>query len=102
MHFRSLQARIVMVFLGLLLAIQVAGYGVIHRAIGTNALLHAQDQLAIGERVFKRFSLKRPAIRASSTDLSQATLLREALGTKDQASVATLIRRHADRARATS
>jgi diguanylate cyclase (GGDEF)-like protein len=100
MHFRSLQARIVMVFLGLLLAIQVAGYGVIHRAIGTNALLHAQDQLAIGERVFKRLLTQNgQRLEQAAQTVASDFALREALGTKDQASVATLIRRHADRAR---
>ena len=94
MHVRSLQARIVIVFLALLLAIQVAGYGVIHRAIGANALLHAHDQLSIGERVFKRLLTQNgQRLEKAAQTVASDFALREALGTKDQASVATLIRR---------
>ena len=52
LRFRSLQARIVIVFLLLLLTVQVAGYAFIQNAILANARRHAQDELAVGARVF--------------------------------------------------
>ena len=51
---RSLQTRIVIVFLGLLLILQVAGYALIQGAIVRNAHSHARDQLSTGERMFNR------------------------------------------------
>jgi diguanylate cyclase (GGDEF)-like protein len=98
-RFRSLQARIVVVFLALLLTVQIAGYGFIDSAITTNARRHAQDELAVSERVFNRL------IAQSNLRLLQAAqalagdfALREALATRDHAAMATILRRHPERA----
>ena len=99
LRLRSLQARIVVVFLLLLLTVQVAGYVFIQNAIIANARRHAQDELAVGARVFERF------LAQSSQRLTQAALalagdfaLREAVATRDQPAIGAILRRHPDRA----
>ena len=96
--FRSLQWRIVAVFLLLLLAVQVVGYTFIHNAITDGVRRHAHDQLAVGERVFERLlaqSSERLAVAGQA--LSNDFALREAIATRDKASIAAVLRRHRDR-----
>jgi diguanylate cyclase (GGDEF)-like protein len=96
---RSLQARIVVVVLGLLLTVQVAGYTFIHNAITDNARRHSQDELAVGERVFNRL-LAQSNLRLAQTAQALATdfALREAIATGDQPAIAAILRRHPERA----
>jgi diguanylate cyclase (GGDEF)-like protein len=93
--FRSLQARIVLVFIALLLAVQLAGYTSIHNAITDNARRHAQDELGVGERVFNRL-LAQNTLRLLQTAQSLAAdfALREALATRDEPAIAAILRRH--------
>src|SRR5262245_12419903 len=98
-RFRSLQARIVVVFLALLLTVQVAGYAFIHNAITDNARRHAQAELAVGERVFGQL------LAQSAQRLAQAAqalvgdfALREAVATRDRPAVGSILRRHHERA----
>jgi diguanylate cyclase (GGDEF)-like protein len=99
LRFRSLQARIVVVFLVLLLTVQVAGYAFIHGAITDNARRHAQDELAVGERVFNRL-LAQSNLRLTQTAQALAGdfALREAVATGDRAAIAAILRRHPERA----
>ncbi len=98
-RFRSLQARIVVVFLILLLTVQVAGYTFIHSAIADNARRHAQDELAVGERVFNRL-LAQSNLRLAQTAQALAAdfALREAVATGDRLAIAAILRRHPERA----
>ena len=98
-RFRSLQARIVVVFLALLLTVQVAGYALIQGAITDNARRHAQDELAVGERVFKRLlAQSAQRLTQAAQALANDFALREALATRDQPAIGAILRRHPDRA----
>jgi hypothetical protein len=100
-RFRSLQARIVVVFLVLLLTVQVAGYALIENAITGNARRHAQNELAVGARMFQRL-LAQSAQRLTQAGQALAGdfALREAVATRDQAAIAAILRRQPDRASA--
>jgi diguanylate cyclase (GGDEF)-like protein len=93
-RFRSLQARIVVVFLLLLLTVQVAGYALIEGAITDNARRYARDELAVGERVLQRL-LAQSAQRLGrdAETLAGDFALREALATRDHAAIAAILRR---------
>ncbi|MGH9905086.1 MAG: EAL domain-containing protein [Pyrinomonadaceae bacterium] len=54
MRFRSLRGRIVVLFVLLLLIVQVAGFGIITRAIENYAASTIREELAVGERIFHR------------------------------------------------
>jgi diguanylate cyclase (GGDEF)-like protein len=99
LRLRSLRARIVVLFLLLLLTVQVAGYTFIQNAITANAQRHAQGELAVGERVFQRF-LAQNGQRLAQAGLALAGdfALREAVATRDRTAIATILRRHPDRA----
>jgi len=97
--FRSLQARIVAVFLALLLTVQLAGYALIDGAITANAQRHARDELAVGERVLARL-LAQDAQRLAraAAALAGDFALREALATRDHPAIAAILRRSPARA----
>jgi diguanylate cyclase (GGDEF)-like protein len=95
--FRSLQTRIVVVFLLLLLAVQVVGYTFIHNAITDSVRRHARDELAVGERVFERLLAQSgERLAGAGQALSTDFALREAIATRDKASIAAVLRRHRD------
>ncbi len=98
LRFRSLQTRIVVVFLVLLVTVQLAGYTFIHNAITDNARRHAQDELAVGERVFNRL-LAQSNLRLTQTAQALAAdfALREAVATRDRPAIAAILRRHPER-----
>jgi len=101
LRFRSLQARIVVVFLALLLTVQVAGYTFIHSAITDNARLHAQDELTVGERVFNRLLAQNAQrLTQAAEALAGDFALREAVAMRDRPAIAAILRRHPERARA--
>ncbi len=98
-RFRSLQARIVVVFLVLLLTVQVAGYALIEGAITGNARRNAHDDLAVGERVLQRLLAQTAQRLAQAGEvLANDFALREALATRDQPAIAAILRRQPDRA----
>jgi diguanylate cyclase (GGDEF)-like protein len=99
--FRSLHARIVVVFLALLAAVQLAGYALIDGAITANAQRHARDELAVGERVLGRLLAQNAQRLARAADaLAGDFALREALATRDQPAIAAILRRTPVRAEA--
>jgi hypothetical protein len=53
-RFRSLETRIVTLFLVLALSIQLAGFFLIRASIDQNARALISDELVLGERVFRR------------------------------------------------
>ena len=99
LHFRSLQTRIVVVFLVLLLTVQLAGYAFIDNAITDNAHRHARDELAVAERVFNRL-LAQNNLRLTQTAQALAGdfALREAVAMRDRPAIAAILRRHPQRA----
>jgi diguanylate cyclase (GGDEF)-like protein len=99
LRLRSLQARIVVVFLILLLTVQVAGYTFIHGAITDNARRHALEELAVGERVFNRLLAQSNLRLAQAAQALAADFaLREAVATGDRPAIAAILRRHPERA----
>lgn len=98
LRFRSLQARIIVLFLLLLLTVQVASYTFIRSTISTNARRHAQAEVTVGERVSKRLLAQngQRLVQAAQAMANEFTL-REALATRDQPSITSLLRRHTSR-----
>jgi diguanylate cyclase (GGDEF)-like protein len=98
LRFRSFQTRIVVVFLVLLLTVQLAGYTFIHNAITDNARRHAQDELAVGERVFNRlFAQNNLRLAQTAQALAADFALREAVATRDRPAIAAILGRHPER-----
>jgi diguanylate cyclase (GGDEF)-like protein len=95
---RTLQARISSVFLLLIVSMQIAGYAVVRNAIDRNARHHGREELAVGERVLSQL-LEEGVLRL--TDAAERVaddyLLREALATRDHASMIGALRRHRER-----
>ena len=95
---RTLQARIAGVFLLLIVSMQIAGYAVVRNAIDRNARHHGREELAVGERVLNQL-LEEGGLRLTGAAERAANdyLLREALATRDPASVTSALRRHRER-----
>jgi hypothetical protein len=96
---RTLQTRIAGVFLLLIVSLQIAGYAVVRNEIDRNARHHGLEQLAVGERVLKQL-LEEGGSRLTGAAERAANdyLLREALATRDPASMTGALRRHRERA----
>ena len=54
LHFQSLESRIVVFFVVLLMLVQMAGFIAIRYTIGQSARNNLQEELNVGQRVFKR------------------------------------------------
>jgi diguanylate cyclase (GGDEF)-like protein len=93
-----LQARIAALLLLLVVPMQIAGFVVVRDAMERNAHDHGRAELAVGERVLSqlledgRLRLTGAAERAADDHL-----LREALATRDQASMIGTLRWHRER-----
>lgn len=72
MKIHSLRNRIIGFFVFLLIAVQVAGFFLINRAISTHAQDKLRDKLETGERVFQR------VLEHNTAQLSQAARARAA------------------------
>ncbi|HEV7855424.1 MAG TPA: diguanylate cyclase, partial [Herminiimonas sp.] len=98
MRFRSLESRIVVLFLILIMAVQVAGFAVIHTAIADNARKSTHTELEIGERVFQRL------LQQNAMTLTQSARLlatdygfRQAISTDDRETIASALQNHGAR-----
>ncbi|MBN3754865.1 EAL domain-containing protein [Paraburkholderia sp. Tr-20389] len=98
MRFHSLRARIAIVVVLLMLAVQLAGYAVISTVIGANARSSSERQLAIAENVFRQ------VLRANGEKLTQAATVvaadfgfREAVASHDENTVASALKNHGSR-----
>src|SRR5512134_2198773 len=96
---RTLQTRIAGVFLLLIVSMQIAGYAVVRNALDRDARDHGREQLAVGERVLSQL-LEEGGLRLTGAAERAANdyLLREALATRDPASMTGALRRHRERA----
>jgi adenylate cyclase len=96
-----LQHRIVVFFVMLLLAVQLASFLAIRYAIERTAQNSLRDEMRVGARVFKRL------LEQNSQQLIEATSVltydfgfREAIATRDRDTIASALRNHAARIRA--
>ena len=95
---RSLSARIVLLFLGLLLAVQAASFVAIRATIDRNARASIGADLEVGERVLKH------VLEQNAQQLTEgATLLtadygfRSAVGSNDAATISSVLANHGER-----
>ena len=98
MRFRSLETRIVTLFLILILAVQLAGFIVIRSGIESNAHAAIRTELIIFERVFKRL------LDQNAQKLTQGARLlaadygfRQAISSNDRETIASALENHAAR-----
>jgi diguanylate cyclase (GGDEF)-like protein len=98
LRFRSLEGRIVTLFLVLVLSIQLAGFFLIRVGIDQNARTLISDELVIGERVFRRL------LEQNAQTLTQgAQLLAKdygflsAIGSDDRETIASALANHGAR-----
>jgi diguanylate cyclase (GGDEF)-like protein len=98
MRLRSLQWRIVAVFVLLVLAVQALGFLLISTAGVAGARKTVADELATGERVFLRL-MDQSAQRLvqGARVLSGDFAFREAIATGDRETIASVLRNHGDR-----
>ena len=96
---RRLAFRIVALFLGLLLLVQVVTFVLVQRSIDHNARELLGTSLDLGEQVFRRL------LRQSATHLSESTRLlaadygfREALSSADKETLVSALENHGERA----
>ncbi|MGF6724439.1 diguanylate cyclase (GGDEF)-like protein [Paraburkholderia sp. GAS41] len=98
MRFHSLRAQIASVVVLLMLAAQLAGFGVISTVIRTNARSNAEQELVVAERVFRQ------VLRSNGEKLTQAAVVvaadfgfREAVATHDENTVVSALHNHGAR-----
>ncbi|MGN6389608.1 MAG: EAL domain-containing protein [Burkholderiaceae bacterium] len=98
MRFRSLESRIITLFLVLILLVQSIGFVLIRSGIETNARTAIAAELAIGERVFSRL------LQQNAQNLTQGARLlasdygfRQAIGTDDRETISSALKNHGER-----
>ena len=93
-----LSSRMVLLSLLLLLAVQLAGYGVIRASIQRNARTQLAEQLAVGERIWQRLLEQRAAkLTQGAAVLAADYAFREAVGTHDNATIVSALDNHGAR-----
>jgi len=98
----SLRARIVAVFLGLLLVVQLAGFGAIRASLSHHALTELPQRLSEGDRVLRRL-LEQQAQKLSDGArlLASDYGFREAIHTSDTNTIVSALENHGERIGAT-
>jgi diguanylate cyclase (GGDEF)-like protein len=98
----SLRARIVAVFLGLLLVVQLAGFGAIRASLSNHALNELPQRLSEGDRVLRRL-LDQQAQKLSDGArlLASDYGFREAIHTSDTNTIVSALENHGERIGAT-
>lgn len=98
MRLRSLESRIVILFLVLILAVQLAGFFAIQTGIQENARASIRDELIVGERAFGRL------LDQYAQKLTQAARLlasdygfKQAIGTEDSETIVSALANHGER-----
>ncbi|TKC86928.1 EAL domain-containing protein [Trinickia terrae] len=101
MRLHKLRSKIALVFVLLMLAVQAAVFIAADRVIASVARAHVDEQLDVGERVFRR------VLQSDTARLTQAAGIvaadfgfREAVATGDEATVMSALRNQGDRIRA--
>ena len=102
MGFRSLQSRIVVLFLALLLIAQGAGFLVIRGSIADHARRSVTEQLQVGERVFARLLEQNAGKLTQGARILAADYgFRQAIASDDRETVASALENHGARIDAT-
>jgi diguanylate cyclase len=98
MRLRSLESRIVILFLVLILAVQIAAFFSIRSAIDENARVAIRNELAVSEKVFRRL------LDQYAENLTQGARLlaneygfKTAIGTDDRETIESALANHGDR-----
>jgi diguanylate cyclase (GGDEF)-like protein len=90
-HFRSLESRIVTLFLLLIIAVQVAGLLLIQRGIDSNARASIGVELGNGAKVFRRLlEQNAQSLRFGARLLARDTAFVAAIGNNDESDRATI------------
>lgn len=98
MRFRSLESRIVVLFLVLIMTVQVAGFAAIHKAIEGNARKSIHTEVEIGERVFQRLLEQNAQMLTQSARLLAADYgFRQAIGSDDRETITSALQNHGAR-----
>ena len=88
MRFRTLESRIITLFLVLVLAVQLGGFFVIRNGIVHNAQATMREQLMLGENLFNRLlEQKKQRLTDSARVLAKDTGFRGAIGTDDRPTI---------------
>ncbi|MFZ6689262.1 EAL domain-containing protein [Undibacterium sp. SXout11W] len=101
MRLRSLESRVVALFISLLLSLQLAGYFFIDRSIDDNARAQIESSLAFNEKIFLHL-LEQNAQRLidGATLLSKDYAFRQAIGTNDTQTMVSALLNHGERIKA--
>ena len=102
MRFRSLESRIVVLFLLLILAVQVSGFIAIRAGISENARASVRGELVIAERVFRRLlDQNAQNLTTGARVLALDYGFRQAIGTDDKETIVSVLANHGARIGAT-
>ena len=102
MRFRSLESRIVVLFLLLILSVQIAGFVAIRAGINDNARAAVREELVIAERVFRRLlDQNAQNLTTGARVLALDYGFRQAIGTNDKETIASVLANHGARIGAT-
>src|SRR4051812_4247066 len=98
MRLRSLESRIVILFLVLILAVQLAGFFAIRTGIQKNAQAAIQEELVIGERVFVHLLDQYAQKLTQGARLLAADYgFRQAIGSDDRETIESALANHGER-----
>ena len=98
MRLHSLESRVVTLFIGLLLILQLAGFVAIDSAIDRNARTAAEENLRINEKIFVRLlDQNAQKLIQGSIVLAKDYAFREAIGTHDTETIVSTLSNHGKR-----
>ncbi len=98
MQFKSLETRIVTLFLVLLIVLQLVGFAVINYGIAKNARATIEAELTVGARVLlKLMQSKAQALTQGATWLASDYAFRQAISGDDPATLRSALANHGDR-----
>jgi diguanylate cyclase (GGDEF)-like protein len=98
MRFRSLESRIVILFLLLILTVQLAGFAAIRSSIDSNARSGIRNELVVSERIFKRLMDQNAQKLTQGARLLAADYgFRQAIASNDRETISSALSNHGAR-----
>lgn len=98
MRLRSLESRIVLLFLLLIVSVQLAGFMVIRTGIDENARRSIQEELAVGQRVFLRLlDQYGETLTQGARVLAADYGFRDAVASNDKETIISALENHGER-----
>ncbi|MGZ5819656.1 MAG: diguanylate cyclase domain-containing protein, partial [Burkholderiaceae bacterium] len=92
MRLRSLESRIVTLFLLLIMVVQLAGFFAVRAGINHNARASIHDELAVGEHIFKRLlDQNTQKLTEAARSLTLDFGFRQAVGNNDSTTIASAL-----------